>query len=289
MKPAPPVTRTWANEDVMAGILPPAVSDWQWLLGTNTMGAVHTMRAFIPLMVDQGPDAEGASSHFVTTASIASLLTVENSPAYVASKFAALSVTEVLELQLQDAGAPVMAHAVCPAIVRTDLLDCARHRHPGSFDPADPYYASPDFRRRAQGAAQEMATVGMPVEQAVTTILDEVEKTLLMVDLEIARDYASLVPDENARNSIFPMIEAEYALTREMALRVSGGRELAERFPLFRDRLKGRLPTINHVSREQVELLARFRSETDEDRKEAVKSALLLSINCIAVGSGATG
>ena len=65
--------------------------------------------------------------------------------------------------------------------------------------------------------------------------------------------------------------------------------ELAERFPLFRDRLKGRLPTINQVSREQVELLARYRAETDEDRREAVKSALLLSINCIAVGFGATG
>ena len=84
-------------------------------------------------------------------------------------------------------------------------------------------------------------------------------------------------------------IEAEYALTREMVLRVSGGGELAERFPLFRDRLKGRLPTINQVSREQVELLARYRAETDEDRREAVKSALLLSINCIAVGFGATG
>jgi phosphoenolpyruvate carboxylase len=120
-------------------------------------------------------------------------------------------------------------------------------------------------------------------------ILDEVEKTLLMVDLEIARDYAGLVPDEGARNSIFPLIEAEYALTREMALRVSGGTELAERFPLFRDRLNGRLPTINQVSREQVELLRRFRSEEDEDQREAVKSALLLSINCIAVGFGATG
>ena len=43
------------------------------------------------------------------------------------------------------------------------------------------------------------------------------------------------------------------------------------------------------VSREQVELLARYRAETDEDRREAVKSALLLSINCIAVGFGATG
>ncbi|MGC5777636.1 phosphoenolpyruvate carboxylase [Methylobacterium sp. NFXW15] len=120
-------------------------------------------------------------------------------------------------------------------------------------------------------------------------VLDEVEKTLLMVDLDIARAYAGLVPDTGIRNRIFSAIEAEYALTKEMVLRVSGGSELAERFPLFRDRLKGRLPTINQVSREQVELLARYRSETDEDRKEAVKSALLLSINCIAVGFGATG
>ncbi|WP_147048733.1 phosphoenolpyruvate carboxylase, partial [Methylobacterium gnaphalii] len=120
-------------------------------------------------------------------------------------------------------------------------------------------------------------------------VLDEVEKTLLMVDLDIARDYAGLVADEKIRTEVFSMIEAEYELTKQMVLRVSGDGELAERFPLFRDRLKGRLPTINQVSREQVELLRRFRSEEDEDRREAVKSALLLSINCIAVGFGATG
>ena len=120
-------------------------------------------------------------------------------------------------------------------------------------------------------------------------VLDEVEKTLLMVDLDIARDYAGLVADEGIRARIFRLVEAEYALTKEMVLRVSGGRELAERFPLFRDRLQGRLPTINQVSREQVELLRRFRAESDDDRREAVKSALLLSINCIAVGFGATG
>ncbi|MDP4001925.1 phosphoenolpyruvate carboxylase [Methylobacterium sp. NEAU K] len=120
-------------------------------------------------------------------------------------------------------------------------------------------------------------------------VLDEVEKTLMMVDLDIARAYAGLVPDSAVRERIFSLIEAEYALTREMVLRVSGGSDLAERFPLFRDRLKGRLPTINQVGREQVELLARYRAETDEDRREEVKSALLLSINCIAVGFGATG
>ena len=120
-------------------------------------------------------------------------------------------------------------------------------------------------------------------------VLDEVEKTLLMVDLDIARAYAGLVPDAAVRDRLFSRIEAEYDLTRAMVLRVSGGAGLAARFPLFRERLNGRLPTLNQVGREQVELLARYRSETDDDRREAVKSALLLSINCIAVGFGATG
>ncbi len=39
----------------------------------------------------------------------------------------------------------------------------------------------------------------------------------MMVDLDIARAYAGLVPDAGVRDRIFfAMIEAEYALTREM-------------------------------------------------------------------------
>ncbi|MFD1331663.1 phosphoenolpyruvate carboxylase [Methylopila musalis] len=120
-------------------------------------------------------------------------------------------------------------------------------------------------------------------------ILDEVEKTLRMVDLSIAREYSTLVPDAKTREEIFRMIEEEYALTCQMALRVSGGGEIAFRYPAFRERLEERLPVINQVSHEQVELLRRFRAETDEFKREETKSALLLSINCIAVGFGATG
>ena len=120
-------------------------------------------------------------------------------------------------------------------------------------------------------------------------ILDEVEKTLRMVDLSVARDYSKLVPDAAVRDEIFGMIEAEYRLTCEMCLRVSGGGEIAFRYPAFRERLAERLPVINQVSREQVELLRRYRVETDEFKRDEVKSALLLSINCISVGFGATG
>ena len=61
------------------------------------------------------------------------------------------------------------------------------------------------------------------------------------------------------RDNIFGLIETELALTREMVLKVSGGRTIAERFPDFRAALDARLPTINEVNREQVELLRRFR------------------------------
>ncbi|HET6378222.1 MAG TPA: phosphoenolpyruvate carboxylase [Methylocella sp.] len=120
-------------------------------------------------------------------------------------------------------------------------------------------------------------------------IIGEVEKTLCLVDLKIARDYASLVADPAARDAIFSMIEQEYDLTRDMILRVTREREIGERFPSYRARLAHRLPTINRVNRDQVELLRRFRACEAGEAMESYKANLLLSINCIASGLGATG
>ncbi|GLI94628.1 phosphoenolpyruvate carboxylase [Methylocystis echinoides] len=120
-------------------------------------------------------------------------------------------------------------------------------------------------------------------------ILDEVEKTLALVDMGIAKQYAGLVADEAVREKIFKMIEDECALTREMVLRVTGDRELTERFKEYAARLSHRLPVINDVNREQVELLRRFRTAQSEAEKEDAKVPLLISISCIAAGLGATG
>jgi phosphoenolpyruvate carboxylase len=120
-------------------------------------------------------------------------------------------------------------------------------------------------------------------------IVDEVEKTLTYVDLDIAREYADLVPDAGVRATIFGMVEEEYHRTVQAVLRISGGRELVERYPRFRRRLARRLPTINQVSRQQIELLRRFRESGGDKTQEEQLSALLLSINTIAAGFGATG
>src|SRR6185295_16033135 len=76
-------------------------------------------------------------------------------------------------------------------------------------------------------------------------IVDEAEKTLAYVDLGIAREYAGLVADAGMRANILGLVEEEYHRTVEAVLRISGGKELAERYPRFRRRLARRLPTIN--------------------------------------------
>jgi phosphoenolpyruvate carboxylase len=117
------------------------------------------------------------------------------------------------------------------------------------------------------------------------SILDDVERTLLQVDLAIAAEYAGLISDPAVREPIFSCITSEYQLTCKMILRISGDSAIAERFPQFRRRLARRLKTINQVSREQVHLLRAHRAESSEE----IRTALLMSINCAAAGLGATG
>ena len=116
-------------------------------------------------------------------------------------------------------------------------------------------------------------------------ILDDVERTLLQVDLSIAAEYAGLIEDAAVREPIFSQVASEYALTCEMILCITGEAGIAERFPQFRRRLARRLTTINQVSREQVHLLRAHRAGSSEE----VRTALLMSINCAAAGLGATG
>ena len=74
-----------------------------------------------------------------------------------------------------------------------------------------------------------------------------------------------------------------------MVLRVTGASSPAEQFPRFLRRLGRRLPVLNQVSRQQVEFIRRFRDASDDVVRKEVLSALLLTINTIAAGFGATG
>ena len=93
-------------------------------------------------------------------------------------------------------------------------------------------------------------------------ILDDVERTLLQVDMSIAREYAELVQDASVREAIFSQVDEEFRLTSRMVLtHLRRAACIGERFPQFRRRLARRLKTINQVSREQVHLLRAHRGE----------------------------
>ena len=85
------------------------------------------------------------------------------------------------------------------------------------------------------------------------------------------------------------MIEREYRLTVQQVLRISGSTRPASRFADFDVRLAHRLPIINRVNREQVDLLREFRRAPEGPAREELRRALLLSINCVAAGFGSTG
>ena len=119
-------------------------------------------------------------------------------------------------------------------------------------------------------------------------IVDEAEKTLAYVDLDIARQYADLVADPWVRQEIFTLVTDEYHRTVDMVRRLTGSTGLAERFPQFRQRLANRLPTLDQVNRQQIQLLRRYRAAPPERAQDQL-AALLLSINCIAAGFGTTG
>jgi len=121
-------------------------------------------------------------------------------------------------------------------------------------------------------------------------ILDEAEKTLLQVDLGLCRAYAELVPDTPTRHAVLGLVEAEHARTVEGILRVTNASIIAERFGELRHRVDRRLPILDRVHREQIELLRLFRSTTgDGEQRNSYLAALLFSINAIAAGFGTTG
>jgi phosphoenolpyruvate carboxylase len=119
-------------------------------------------------------------------------------------------------------------------------------------------------------------------------VIDEVEKTLSLVDLDVAMQYAKLVPDEKIRDGIFSMIKDEYHLTKEMVLRITGERILCERFKRFSRKLNRRHAILHQAGLEQVGLVKHFRKSLDENKSESL-IPLLLSINCVSSGLGWTG
>lgn len=95
--------------------------DWDWVWSVNVLGIAHALEAFLPMLKRQTED-----SHIVNTASMAGLIPLAGFGAYVASKYAVVGLSEVLQQEL--AGSRVGVSILCPGIVDTRIFDSERNR-----------------------------------------------------------------------------------------------------------------------------------------------------------------
>jgi NAD(P)-dependent dehydrogenase (short-subunit alcohol dehydrogenase family) len=111
-------------------------ADWEWVLGVNLWGVIHGVRAFLPLLVEQG---EG---HIVNTASMAGLTTAPMMGPYTVSKHGVVALSETLVKELGMQGSKVGVSVLCPGWVNTRIAESDRNR-PVELGGAGPGAESP--------------------------------------------------------------------------------------------------------------------------------------------------
>ena len=105
---------------------------WELAWQVNVMASVYAARALMPSWIARG------SGRFVITASAAGLLNQIGSASYSATKHAAVSFAE--SIQIEHAQDGIRAHCICPQYVRTNMtkgMDMAENSKDGFLEPSD--------------------------------------------------------------------------------------------------------------------------------------------------------
>ena len=92
--------------------------DWEWIMGVNLWGPIHTIYAFLPGMIARH------GGHIVNVASLGGLVTIPGVGAYSVSKFGLVGLTETLQLEMGEHGIAVTL--VCPGSIKTPIIDHVR-------------------------------------------------------------------------------------------------------------------------------------------------------------------
>jgi 3-oxoacyl-[acyl-carrier protein] reductase len=148
-----------------AGILSPngrihnlSTQDWEQAFRVNVLGAVHGIKAAVPIMRAQ------ESGSIILTASVAGLTAWSHSAPYCATKAAVIQLAKVAAVEYARDG--IRVNCVCPGTFRSgmhaglpeDALDTIAARHPLGLGSADDVagaysYLASDESRWTTGAA----------------------------------------------------------------------------------------------------------------------------------------
>ena len=128
--------------------------DWDWILSVNLMGIVHGIRAFVPILLEQGDEG-----HVVNTSSgNGGIAPMRALPIYAASKAAVTQITECLYGQLAAVTDKVHASVLFPGprALDTGLWSAERNR------PSELAASKPRRTNTFEGMKRKLAELGAP-------------------------------------------------------------------------------------------------------------------------------
>jgi len=115
------------------------------------------------------------------------------------------------------------------------------------------------------------------------TLLSNVHLGMGRADMSISELYSQLAgPDIGP--ALFKDIRDEFELTKKHVLSITGGDELLHEEPWLKHSIRVRNPYVDPMNYIQVELLKKLRANPDGPESDAIRQAILQSVNGIAAG-----
>jgi NAD(P)-dependent dehydrogenase (short-subunit alcohol dehydrogenase family) len=136
--------------------------DWSFVMAVNIWGIIYGIRHFVPAILKHGEEG-----HVVNTASVAGFQNRRgtNQGPYSMSKYAALSLSEALEHELQ--GSNVGVTVLCPGPIATNIARGARNR--------PDHMGGPQIRHGDEAILSErLATTGLDPKRVGDRVLDAI-------------------------------------------------------------------------------------------------------------------
>ncbi len=146
------------------------LKDWEWVLGVNLWGVIHGVRAFVPVMLEQGDEC-----HVVNTASGAGLHTRPRLAMYCASKHAVVALSESLYHELALTGSRVKVSVLCPTVVNTRIAESERNR-PEDLHNEDAAGVPSEQTQLMEQAFRALLAAGLSAEEVAEHVVNAIRE-----------------------------------------------------------------------------------------------------------------
>ncbi len=93
---------------------------WEYALSVNAWSIIHTVRAFLPHMIERG------RGHIVNVGSGAGIVGIPYHAPYIASKFTVVGISEALYSELKHKYPGIEVSVICPTFLKTNILQRTR-------------------------------------------------------------------------------------------------------------------------------------------------------------------